>query len=91
MGGAVTRGVADGGDAADAPGAADGRRLPDRVRAVRDGGARLRVQGANRWRPVADRPREGWDVLPHLRWVVLGALAAAMLLALTIAVAVADG
>ncbi|MCF2528153.1 hypothetical protein [Yinghuangia soli] len=46
---------------------------------------------AQRWRPVAERPGEGWEVLPPLRWVVLGGATALVLLALMIAVAVLDG
>lgn len=43
-----------------------------------------------RWRPVDSRPGEGWEVLPRLRWVVLGIVLALIVLGLTIAVAVAD-
>lgn len=44
-----------------------------------------------RWRPAAARPREGWEVLPPLRWVLLGAAAAVVLLVLSLAAALADG
>ncbi len=49
------------------------------------------LRAARRWRPVDTRPGEGWEVLPRLRWVVFGILAAVVMLGLTIAVALADG
>jgi hypothetical protein len=44
-----------------------------------------------RWRPTRARPREGWEVLPPLRWVLLGGAAAVVLLVLSLAAALADG
>lgn len=44
-----------------------------------------------RWRPVAARPREGWEVLPPLRWVLVGVGVAVVLLVLSLAAALADG
>ncbi|WP_436776012.1 hypothetical protein [Yinghuangia sp. YIM S09857] len=50
--------------------------------------ARVRARGARRWRPVDARPGEGWEVLPRLRWVVLGGAVALVTLVATIVVAV---
>ena len=47
------------------------------------------LRAASRWwRPVDTRPGDGWEVLPRLRWVVLGSVVALVVLVLTIAVAV---
>ncbi|UGQ09411.1 hypothetical protein LO772_20990 [Yinghuangia sp. ASG 101] len=50
------------------------------------------IRAAGRWwRPVDSRPGDGWEVLPRLRWVVVGIAVALVVLGLTIAMAVAGG
>ncbi|MDI2128881.1 hypothetical protein [Yinghuangia seranimata] len=46
--------------------------------------------GDRAWRPVERRPGEGWEVLPRLKWVLVGGLAALLLLGLCVATALSD-
>ncbi|NUU23349.1 MAG: hypothetical protein HOV68_17835 [Streptomycetaceae bacterium] len=42
-----------------------------------------------RWRPVQARPGEGWEILPPLRWVLLGGAAALVTLVVCVVAALA--
>jgi hypothetical protein len=61
-----------------------------------DGAVRRLRAGARpplgrRWRPVDARPGEGWEILPPLRWVLLGGAAALVLLVACVVAALTGG